>query len=413
MTCAYAVISPPPPGQLQLGFTLPAEHLTGDFYAAVPVPTAAQGSAQIRLVNGSNQTVADVLPDGLIEGSVIDSFEKMDAYNATLAFLANNRALPADPVLAGYSLLQPLPPGTAPVPVVPPPPLQALPIIWEAPDDPDGGINTHDCFGHWFEVPVPQCEVQRAGTIVVEASMNNFATDAGQAPEDVTATDFVRYESRAHGGMCGPATPSGGCQDPGFPHDCGAVCCPPDNPFYCEATNLCYALEQEALTACEGMSCLGCAARGAGGGGAGDGGGDGTGQIRVKVVTTQSEDPNDEIGEPLSDVHVLIGSTDVAIGGENVARTTVAPGTYVVKYPSDNGLNAEDGTPLDRVGFVNVHVTKESGPGTRCAPTSQEGDVTVTFDPSAANPEAESEYEIGIRIVPFDAPALEGGVTCQ
>jgi hypothetical protein len=137
-------------------------------------------------------------------------------------------------------------------------------------------------------------------------------------------------------------------------------------------------------------------------------------EIRVKVIMTYSEDPNDVIASRLYNVHLLIGSTDAVIGDEdNIARVTVAPGTYVIKFPQDNGLDDENGNHLYRVGSVNVHVTKNGDSGTRCAPNSQEGDVVWTFDTSASNPDALSEYEVAPRIVPYDAPALENGASCQ
>jgi hypothetical protein len=139
-----------------------------------------------------------------------------------------------------------------------------------------------------------------------------------------------------------------------------------------------------------------------------------TEEIRVKVIMTYSEDPNDLIASSLYNVHVLIGSTDAVIGDDdNIARVVVAPGTHVIKFPKDNGLDDENGAHQYRVGSVNVHVTKNGDSGIRCAPNSQEGDVVTTFDPSAANPGALSEYEVALRIVPYDAPALENGATCN
>ena len=139
-----------------------------------------------------------------------------------------------------------------------------------------------------------------------------------------------------------------------------------------------------------------------------------TDQIRVKVIMTYSNDPNDVIADSLYNVHLLIGSTDAVIGeDDNIARVTVAPGTYTIKFPKDNGLDDENGNHLYRVGSVNVHVTKNGDSGIRCAPNSQEGDVVATFDASASNPDALSEYEVAPRIVPYDAPALENGAACN
>jgi hypothetical protein len=132
------------------------------------------------------------------------------------------------------------------------------------------------------------------------------------------------------------------------------------------------------------------------------------------VITTSSQDPNDTLADPLFDVDVMIGASTAHVpDDDDVARTTVSAGVQVVKYPKSNGLDAADGTHLFRVGSINVHVTKDGGSGKRCAPLSQEGDLPVSFDPSASNPSAQSEYEVGIRIVPFDAPPLANADDCN
>ena len=136
-------------------------------------------------------------------------------------------------------------------------------------------------------------------------------------------------------------------------------------------------------------------------------------QLRIKVITTFSQDPNDFLADALFNVHVLVGSTDAVIGSnDDTARITVSPGSYIVKFPKDNGLDSSTGEHLYRVGSVNLHVTKDAGSGVRCAPNSQEGDVRATFDVSAANPDSQSEYEVALRIVPFDAPAVQNGASC-
>jgi hypothetical protein len=129
---------------------------------------------------------------------------------------------------------------------------------------------------------------------------------------------------------------------------------------------------------------------------------------------TYSEDPNDNIASRLYNVHLLIGGVDAVIGeDDNVARIVVSPGTHVIKFPKDNGLDDESGNHLYRVGSINIQPTNGSAPGVRCRPNSQEGDIVWTFDPSVANPDGQSEYEVAPRIVPFDAPPLEGGASCQ
>jgi hypothetical protein len=136
------------------------------------------------------------------------------------------------------------------------------------------------------------------------------------------------------------------------------------------------------------------------------------GPVRVKVITTVSQSPNDFIADPLFDVHVLIGGTRVEIpSNDDVARTTVSPGTYVIKFPKDNGLDDPDGGPLFRVGFVGVHPTDDRSPMKTCKPTDQEGDVAAALN-TTGDPNSQSDYEVGVRIVPFAADQLDGGVSC-
>ncbi|MBI1744239.1 hypothetical protein HYR54_14390 [Candidatus Acetothermia bacterium] len=131
--------------------------------------------------------------------------------------------------------------------------------------------------------------------------------------------------------------------------------------------------------------------------------------LRIKVIAVFSQDPNDSSGQPISDLEIMIGSASVVTGSDGVVRTSVSPGSYIVKVRKE--LLVDDQGIEYRVGFVNVHVTKEPGAGRKCAPTSREGDVTVRFDASASNPQALSEYELAVRIVPNDAPPLQGGET--
>jgi hypothetical protein len=139
-----------------------------------------------------------------------------------------------------------------------------------------------------------------------------------------------------------------------------------------------------------------------------------TGEIRVKVIMTYSEDPNDNIASRLYNVHLLIGGVDAVIGeDDNVARIVVPPGRHVIKFPKDNGLDDEQGNHLYRVGSINIGPTNGSAPSVRCAPNSQEGDIVWTFDTSVSNPDGQSDYEVAPRIVPFEAPPLENGASCQ
>ncbi|MEN6318688.1 MAG: hypothetical protein ABFD82_08040 [Syntrophaceae bacterium] len=162
-TCIYAVIGDADGDPLAGGFRIPEPiHGRGTLYAAVPVPSSAQGGASIPLLEKTG-TVADILPNGLIPGSIIDTYAKMDAYNATITYLANGGWLPVTATpLAAYAPLQPLPTWPSPGPGGP----QALPIIWEAPDDPDSPSDTtHDCVTH---VDGSFCSIKNGGTVQIE-----------------------------------------------------------------------------------------------------------------------------------------------------------------------------------------------------------------------------------------------------
>jgi hypothetical protein len=136
--------------------------------------------------------------------------------------------------------------------------------------------------------------------------------------------------------------------------------------------------------------------------------------LRIKVITTSSDDPNEPIATPLDGAVVLIGpSVAAAPPNDDVGRTTVPPGTHVVKYPKANGLDDAAGNHLFKVGSINVSPTNGSSPGKRCAPVSQEGDLPVKFNPLAPNPDSQSDYEVGIRIVRFDAPPLAKAENCN
>jgi len=65
----------------------------------------------------------------------------------------------------------------------------------------------------------------------------------------------------------------------------------------------------------------------------------------------------------------MIGSSTVHIpDNDDVGRITVSAGVQVVKFPKSNGLDDDKGNHVYRVGSINVHATKESGSGKRCAP---------------------------------------------
>jgi hypothetical protein len=85
-------------------------------------------------------------------GEIIDTYAKMDAYNAELMFQADLGALPVETVIF------PDAPAGA----------QMLPILWEAPDDPDSPTDsTNDCseFG--------PCELANGGTVNLVARISD------------------------------------------------------------------------------------------------------------------------------------------------------------------------------------------------------------------------------------------------
>jgi len=136
MTCIFAIVDDADGDDLSGGFTLPTPLFgRGNFYAALAVPPT------------------DDVPDGLDVGEIIDTYDEMDAYNDYVLSLANAGSLPVTAPLASPS-------ATA----------QALPIIWEAPDDPDVSGTTHDCVTH---IGPPECSIRRGGTVNVLADVTD------------------------------------------------------------------------------------------------------------------------------------------------------------------------------------------------------------------------------------------------
>jgi hypothetical protein len=154
MTCVYALYSDPDGDGIQSGgFRIPAPLFDrGNLYAAISIP----GGAPFLLPDGS--TVASQMPKGLPVGSAIDTQLKLDAYNATLTAAANAGLLSCQ--FSDNGALIPL--GT-------PGPCAALPVIFEAPDDPDSALLVHDC-RHLTSCPTP---IPRGGTIAVEARVTD------------------------------------------------------------------------------------------------------------------------------------------------------------------------------------------------------------------------------------------------
>ena len=183
MTCVYAIVGDANGDFLNAGFRIPEPVMgRGTLYAAIPVPNASEGGAQIVLVDeaprNAPKTVADILPGGLVGGSILDTYEKIAAYNATLTYLANLGLLPVTGPLLTYTPILPLPSWPRGVFGRP----QALPVIWEAPDDPDTrndfrrNMGTHDCVTHRYELVAlprpddydPLCTIPAAGTVNIE-----------------------------------------------------------------------------------------------------------------------------------------------------------------------------------------------------------------------------------------------------
>lgn len=127
MSVVWAIVADPDGDPLSGGFKLPTPIFgRGTFFASI----AVAGSAQV--------------PDGLAVGEIIDSYPEMDLYNEAVLSLANLGLLPVD------TTIFPNEPAGA----------QALPILWEAPDDPDSPSNTtNDCseFG--------PCQISNGGTV--------------------------------------------------------------------------------------------------------------------------------------------------------------------------------------------------------------------------------------------------------
>ncbi len=93
MTCVFAIVADVNGDELTGGFEFPTTlYGHGNYYAAIHVPDANSGGSIITLPDG--RSVANILPNGLVPGSIIDTQEKLDAYNATLLYLANAGALP-------------------------------------------------------------------------------------------------------------------------------------------------------------------------------------------------------------------------------------------------------------------------------------------------------------------------------
>lgn len=135
MTIVFGLVSDADGDLINFGFRIPAPmYGKGNLYAALPVPPGP------------------LVPAGLAVGDMINTYDEMEAYNQQLSALANSGALPVD-----TTIFPGRPAGT-----------QALPVIWEAPDDPDSPTNsTNDCseFG--------PCTLANGGTVVIEGRVTD------------------------------------------------------------------------------------------------------------------------------------------------------------------------------------------------------------------------------------------------
>jgi hypothetical protein len=120
-----------------------------------------------------------------VGGSILDTNDKLAAYNATLTYLANLGRLPVTGPLLTYTPILPLPIWPRGVGGGP----QALPVIWEAPDDPDNrllfprNLGTHDCVTHREQLKAltgfdALCTIPAGGTIQIEG----WVTDSPRNP---------------------------------------------------------------------------------------------------------------------------------------------------------------------------------------------------------------------------------------
>lgn len=160
MTCVFAVVADANGDALCGGFVLPVPlYGRGTVYTAIGIPPGAPFPVLDAECRPTGVTVGALLPGGLAVGSMIDTQAKMDAYNATLFAAANAGLLPSQ-FAADGSLLPATPPFG---------PGQALPILFEAPDDPDPALTTHDC-RHRADCAT---SLPRGGTVQVEARVTD------------------------------------------------------------------------------------------------------------------------------------------------------------------------------------------------------------------------------------------------
>ena len=91
-----------------------------------------------------------------------------------------------------------------------------------------------------------------------EASSSCYATEEAALADTACANSCTVCVPHTSGPACSaPPTPSN-CQDPNLPMGCGSSkCCAVGSPFYCAASDQCFATQAEAAAAC-GSACIAC-----------------------------------------------------------------------------------------------------------------------------------------------------------
>jgi hypothetical protein len=131
------------------------------------------------------------------------------------------------------------------------------------------------------------------------------------------------------------------------------------------------------------------------------------GAVRVKVVMTQSNGPNDTFPDvtTTTEFDVTVGGKLFDFTDDNVlVREDVPSGLQKVTVDAGQLGSAY------RVGSA-VFTPSLTGVSTLCNPES-DGGITVDLDPALTNTGGSVDFVVAIRIVAKDSEPLEGGVTC-
>jgi hypothetical protein len=129
--------------------------------------------------------------------------------------------------------------------------------------------------------------------------------------------------------------------------------------------------------------------------------------VRVKVVMTQSNGPNDTFPDvtTTTEFDVTVGGKFFDFTDDNVlVREDVPSGLQKVTVEAGQLGSAY------RVGSA-VFTPSLTGVSTLCNPDS-DGGITVDLDPALINTGGSVDFVVAIRIVAKDSEPLEGGVTC-